>query len=84
VNPQWWLDAACQGQDTELFVPSGYTRLSHSRALEFCRQCSVQFECLAAALEEEGTRPADHRFGVRGGLVPSQRHEIHVRMREQR
>ena len=42
-------------------------------AEQACAGCPALAECREAALEEEGGRPASHRFLVRGGLTPGGR-----------
>jgi hypothetical protein len=53
-------------------------------AQRICATCPVVDECLTAALAEEGGRGKDTRFGIRGGLTPSQRHALYNRHRMRR
>ncbi len=70
----WVRDAACAGQDLELWdtnEPTGY-------ALMVCETCPVRGECLEEALRLEGTATVGGRWGIYGGLTPRDRHEIHM------
>lgn len=65
-----WLElAACRGRGELFFAADGF---SQRVACAVCRHCEVRTSCLAAALVEEAQ--ATYRYGVRGGLTPSQRH----------
>jgi WhiB family redox-sensing transcriptional regulator len=61
-------DRACQGVDAEEFYPTHAT--GYLRAVQVCRRCPVEAECLAWALN---TRQS---FGVWGGKTPDERHEL--------
>jgi hypothetical protein len=45
-------------------------------AAKLCAGCPVRAACLTAALEEEGTISPSHRYLVRGGMTPKQRHHL--------
>lgn len=55
-----------------------------TRALDVCRRCPVELECLDAAVTEEAGR-GSYIFGVRGGLSARERGPlVWVRRREVR
>ena len=59
----WAQQAACADADPELFF-ADHPRVQ-AQALEFCRRCTVQAECLAEALRTCSD-------GIWGGLSPEQ------------
>lgn len=66
----WKEDAACQGEDPELFFPGGYgaefaPQIEEAKAV--CAPCPVRHECLLAALH------GPERYGVWGGLEEHER-----------
>jgi WhiB family transcriptional regulator, redox-sensing transcriptional regulator len=69
-----WLDrGACRSEDPELFFPEtgrapGFLQLARAKAV--CRQCSVQQQCLAYALD---TRQA---HGIWGGMSEDERRAL--------
>lgn len=69
-----WSDAACLGQDTELFFPAasvGREAEVQSRAAkEICAGCVVRIECLQQALSWGVTD------GVWGGLTSHERSRL--------
>lgn len=62
----WETRAACRGKLAEF-------EASEDAARKICATCPVTGECLAAALQEEGTSSARYRECVRGGLNPAER-----------
>lgn len=46
------------------------------KAIAICRACPVMVECLNAALREEHGVVGKARYGIRGGLTPSQRAKV--------
>lgn len=66
--PEWHLDAACRGMDTDLFFP--YRGESLKKAKAICTQCPVQEECLTWAIEE------NEKFGIWGGLNERNRRRV--------
>lgn len=81
----WWQVAACRGMDTELFfLPSSASDAETALARGACAACRVSAECLAAAMEEEGRRGEESRFGLRGGLTPRQRARLYGAERDAR
>lgn len=73
----WRDEAACVGQDLEVFFPetSGNCR----KARQVCFSCPVRVECLVDSLSHE----TFSEFGIRGGLTPEQRRKIVRRKRAQ-
>lgn len=67
-NTSWMLDALCSQVDPELFFPDkgGNPR----PAIEICRRCPVQVECLEYALRNH------MGYGIWGGLTSHQRRDI--------
>ena len=69
----WRQHAACRGDDTDLFFPtgsSGPALLQAEQAKAVCRRCPVVDECLTWAL--------DHgvEFGIWGGMSEGERRSI--------
>ncbi|MFI9465704.1 WhiB family transcriptional regulator [Streptomyces xiamenensis] len=76
MNTDWTLRAACAGHDQpDNWFLEG-SREGRAAAAICRRQCPVALPCLNAALEEEDGVPAPHRFGIRGGYLPEERHRI--------
>ena len=69
----WTDEAACRGEDPELFFPLG---LGHEfsgqirRAKAICGRCPVREDCLLTALG----RP--DRYGIFGGLTEDERAKL--------
>jgi hypothetical protein len=87
--PEWQRDGLCAEYPGEWWFPEkGAARYALARAREVCRQCLVQAECLAFALDLEPELPGlwggtDHkerqrllRRGVTGALVAE--HGVHA------
>ncbi len=70
---EWFADAACRGESTDVFFPSSDAQAQAAK--QICGACPVREECLEFALE---SRPAD---GVWGGLTPIERHRL-IRRRQ--
>ena len=69
----WRDQAACVGEDPELFFPLGKTgpaMLQIDEAKQVCRRCEVREQCLGWALENS----YDH--GVWGGLSEDERRAL--------
>lgn len=74
----WTHHAACSNSpQPDIWFLEG-TREGRAAAAICRRQCPVTTQCLIAALDEEAGTPAAHRFGIRGGLLPEERHRIHT------
>jgi len=70
----WRNRASCSGM-TELFYSD-----AHRRCRTICERCPVQEQCLTESIElEEITQPF---FGVRGGMIPSERIRWRMRRRD--
>lgn len=77
MEDHWTTEAACRGQDPNLFYPEIYYRNErdvfnemHDRALSFCNRCSVREACLIDALKRK------ERHGIWGGLLPYERDRV--------
>ncbi len=82
--PAWLQDAACTTHDPELWFPrlEGVpgVRASYQEerqpqvqeAVAICEACPVRTPCLQLALDN------DERWGIFGGLTPSQRKRLRV------
>ena len=53
-------------------------------AVSVCNSCPVRDACLEQALRAEGQFPSGQRYGVAGGLTPSQRARLTGRVRHRR
>lgn len=67
----WRLDAACHGQDPELFFPEVGASTSAAKAI--CRPCPVRADCLEHALRHE-------KNGIWGGTSQKERTRMRQRM----
>ena len=63
--------AICAEEPIDVFFP--YHSKNVAAAIEICNQCPVIETCLEFAMSLEGTRGRDMRFGVFGGLTPTER-----------
>lgn len=70
----WVKQAACAGQDPELFFAEHATG-SYTEARTICATCPVTAECLAWAVN------TNTKFGLWGGLTPHQRQHLRRRSR---
>lgn len=69
--PEFDLSLALCGQtDPEMFFPDNSNGYYAAAAKAICKQCPVQKECLAWALEN------DEEFGVWGGLTAIERKNL--------
>lgn len=74
---------ACSGEDLELFFPLRISKdgeiptAVEELALEVCRRCPIQAECL----DEELRYGARHQNGVVGGMTENQRRALLTRER---
>ena len=64
----WQEDAACRSTDIELFF--SVEDEDQRAALEHCRNCPVQQECLQYAIENR------EMYGIWGGMQESERRSI--------
>jgi hypothetical protein len=71
VLPDFDLSLALCGQtDPEIFFPQMGDQGSAQKAIEICKQCEVQKQCLIWALTN------DEQFGIWGGTTPTQRQHL--------
>jgi hypothetical protein len=64
----------CTDTDPELWFGEDQSMLRNAHRI--CASCPVQIECLRAALAHERDSGITRRWGVYGGLSPSDRAEI--------
>lgn len=77
-RPGWQEDAACRGQQTEIFF-----RKDPEVAQLICQRCRVAEDCLVNALRTESVRKGS-RYGVLGGMTPNQRQTFYRRLVRER
>jgi hypothetical protein len=65
----WADDAACLGEDTELFFPGPYDKEQTAVALAICAGCRVKKECL----DESMDLLTHYDLGIRGGMTAQAR-----------
>lgn len=79
MNSSWRTQAACRGEDTDLFFPNGATgpwATQIEQAKTICRRCPVVESCLQYALT------TGQAAGVWGGTSEDDRYEhLHGRKR---
>lgn len=64
----WATQAACRSDDPAKYFDERY--LPRNLA---CRRCPVAEQCLAEAMDAEGSTAASMRFGIFGGLTSKER-----------
>ncbi|MGW1675989.1 WhiB family transcriptional regulator [Saccharopolyspora sp. NPDC002376] len=70
-SQDWRDDAACRGEDPEMFAPATFTgpgAVQAMEAKEICWRCPVAAECLAGAGGDD--------FTIRGGMTPDERRDL--------
>ena len=78
ANTQPWMaQGLCLEVDPELFYPTpgdpwGATK--HAKGV--CAQCPVALQCLTYAMAFEGSLDRKVRFGIWGGLTPTDRERL--------
>lgn len=78
VRPPWHPDAACRGQDPNLFFPThGKHGQTNAVALALCADCPVREPCLRFALEQ----PEATDIGIWGGTTRLQRKRLRRELR---
>lgn len=70
----WSDQAACRDEHSDVMFPEPGDADGKAYAKSICAGCPVLDACLAEALADEGGKTKAYRFGVRGGLTPSQRY----------
>lgn len=73
----WRDDAACLGEDIELFFPERSQTLA-ARAKAICAECPVRIDCLDESIAN------GERFGIWGGLDQEERRRVARRRRNGR
>lgn len=66
----WMVEAACRGQETNLFFPENMNVASAAHAVATCHRCPVQLACARYAIVNQ------IEYGIWGGLAPRARREI--------
>jgi len=74
---EWEVDALCAQTDPDAFFPTSHQ--SGAPARRVCAACPVRAECLALAMELEGTVNQDLRHGIWGGTTPGERAALAAR-----
>jgi WhiB family transcriptional regulator, redox-sensing transcriptional regulator len=71
VQP-WMSDAACIGKPAHWWFPDNQQQwhVQGRAAMNVCKSCPVQAECLELALSN------DDQYGIYGGLGPTERYQI--------
>ena len=75
----WWTQAACRGHDTALWHPAGKgatPSAAKRRALEICRSCPVQVDCLEYGHLVDRLSDYARFSGIYGGLTARQRDAV--------
>jgi hypothetical protein len=75
---EWTNCAACIGHPLEVFFPESNNDDKWHAAIDICSQCPVTRECLALVI---GLDDFSDRYGMFGGLTPSQRASLRDSMR---
>lgn len=74
-----WTDrAACLGEPMEVFFPESNADDKWHAAIDVCSRCPVTRECLALVMHLDDF---SDRYGMFGGLTPSQRASLRESMR---
>lgn len=74
------LDAAACLGDGEMWF--SFDPRDIACAIDVCNGCPVRDACLEAALRAEGQSPGGQRYGIAGGLTPSQRARLRRQQKE--
>ena len=85
VTADWTIDALCASIDGDLWYtdPEGAgTGMEGRTAIRICGDCPVQAQCLHAAMRLEQGMGRKSRFGIWGGLTPTQRATLDHTRRE--
>lgn len=66
TDPELWSDA-------QVYLKNS---MEQARAIGVCVfECQFRNQCLYYALKEEGSKTVKERFGIRGGVLPSDRYK---------
>lgn len=74
-----WSDAACVGQNPEIWFASDRDRDIKAAAIATCQTCPLQQVCLEAALAAEAGVHGALRDGIFGGITPTARARMRPR-----
>ena len=80
---EWMNRSSCSTRDPKIFFAEGKgsVREQTGKAKEICNTiCSVRLQCLARALQQE--KGTGRRFGVSGGLTPTEREQLQLKLDE--
>lgn len=71
----WRNNAQCskEGVPLDWFFKEAGGPKAWSAGLEVCYRCKVRLHCLAFAV---GTETSDSRYGLWGGMLPSEREQV--------
>jgi WhiB family redox-sensing transcriptional regulator len=75
ADDSWRDDAACRGEDTDMFFPAPSDVVTAAKAVAVCDTCPVSDACLRDALE------TGEQHGIRGGLAPHRRRQLRADQR---
>lgn len=64
---EWMDDASCVETSPDIFFADPIRQPMSFQAVKICKRCPVRKQCLDYALDE------DYRFGIWGGMFPSER-----------
>lgn len=78
---EWRDEAACKTMPHDLFFASGKML---GAVEEACGACPVRAECLADALAFEVHEDFGKFYGVRGGMMPGKRYQLHLSRKRER
>lgn len=77
ASDAWRADAQCRtadgSHDPNFFPEVGRKTEMRAIAKGKCSVCPVRGECLDWALSIEGNSDANHRYGITGGMDPTER-----------
>ena len=80
---EWMSRGSCTSRDPKIFFAEGKGSVKEQtdKAKEICNTiCSVRLQCLARALQQE--KGTGRRFGVSGGLTPTEREQLQLKLDE--
>jgi hypothetical protein len=89
TGDNWARFATCaqdayRGQSEELWNAHAGERAKLAEAVRLCHTCPVRQRCLDEAIREEGNVGKERRFGIRGGLLPTQRRRLYDELERRR
>ena len=71
-----WTQAACRGEDPELWFPESGGRDLYGQARATCQRCPIRERCLEYAMKREGGYGRVYRAGMWGGLTSNERYQL--------